>query len=134
MDDSRGIAASGRFLAVGTADVAEDGLVVALRGLARDPARVAALPSEAAVEVLGLLRVLEIAVLTRELRGSGTPRPEPVAAIADTWLTADEVALRLKRTRAWVYRQARRWPFARRLTRRTLLISERGLTAWMSRR
>ena len=87
-------------------------------------------------QILGLLRSIEVMLIARQVRDTLTPIPSIVASkeAPDTWLTADEVAGRLKRTRAWVYRQARRWPFAKRPSRKTLLISERGLTRWMEHR
>lgn len=88
-----------------------------------------------AIEILGILRSIEILLLARRIR-TLVPLAEPLAATepTDSWLTPDEVAARLKRTRAWVYRQARSWPFAKRPSRKTLLISERGLARWMEHR
>jgi len=88
-----------------------------------------------ATEILGILRSIEITLIARQIRGlirsaQSTGATEP----PDSWLTPDEVAARLKRTRAWVYRQARSWPFAKRPSRKTLLISERGLARWMEHR
>ena len=87
-------------------------------------------------QILGLLRSIEVMLIARQVRDALAPVPSIVAAMEapDAWLTADEVAARLKHTRAWVYRQARRWPFAKRPSRKSLLISERGLTRWMERR
>ncbi|NOT33992.1 MAG: hypothetical protein HOP12_07470 [Candidatus Eisenbacteria bacterium] len=94
----------------------------------------AVVPAEVIPELLGVLRLIEVRLLARQL----TPRPEAASAHEasppDAWLTADEVAVRLRRTRPWVYRQARRWTFAKRPSRKTLLISERGLTHWMQHR
>ena len=87
-------------------------------------------------QILGLLRSIEVMLIARQVRDALAPFPSVAAAVQtpDTWLTADEVAARLKHTRAWVYRQARRWPFAKRPSRKALLISERGLTRWMDHR
>jgi hypothetical protein len=54
-------------------------------------------------------------------------------SVSDGWLTPAEVALRLRRTRAWVYKRAKSWPFVTRPSRKTLLISERGLDRWLER-
>ncbi len=91
-----------------------------------------AVPVESIPETLGILRAIEFRLLTQSLRPAEL-EPRLPQDHGDTWLTADDVAMRLKRTRAWVYRQARRWPFAKRPTRKTLLISERGLTHWLQR-
>jgi excisionase family DNA binding protein len=50
-------------------------------------------------------------------------------------LTAEEVAARLKVTRGWVWKQARKGalPFARRIGRK-LVFDEAGLGRWLSRR
>ena len=53
---------------------------------------------------------------------------------SDRLLTAEEVAERLQRSADWVYRQAKYWPFTRRLTRRTVRFSEAGLTRWLELR
>ena len=52
----------------------------------------------------------------------------------DRLLTAHEVAARLGTSREWVYRQARRWPFTRRVARRALRFSEAGFARWVERR
>ena len=52
----------------------------------------------------------------------------------DQLLTAEQVAARLGASEAWVYRQARRWPFARKLGRRCLRFSETGLDRWLANR
>lgn len=52
----------------------------------------------------------------------------------DRWLNAQQVAAILGRSVAWVYRQAKHWPFTRRVTNRTLRFSERGLARFMAGR
>lgn len=97
--------------------------------------RRAALPAYEVPEALGLLEQMKAALLAS---GSGSgDRVDPAAVEAppeaDQWLTAAEVASMLRRTRAWVYRQARRWPFAKKLGRKTLLISKPHLERWVQR-
>jgi hypothetical protein len=94
----------------------------------------AELTSAEATEILGLLRTIELTLLARQIQSLMPARPTTAADPEDRWLTPDEVAARLKRTRAWVYRQAQRWSFAKRPSRKTLLISERSLTRWLERR
>ena len=88
-----------------------------------------------AAEILGLLRSIEFTLMARQIQGL-IPLVHPVEGgePTDKWLTADEVAVRLKRSRAWVYRRAQWWAFAKRPSRKVLLISERGLTCWLERR
>ena len=69
--------------------------------------------------------VLELA----EPCGGETPPP-----VADRLLTAAEVAERLGLSLVAVYRQAKRWPFTRRLGRRMLRFSEAGLARWLDHR
>ena len=103
-----------------------------LRRLLDSPAELSSL---AATEILGLLRAIELILLARQIQCLMTSSQPTIGLDRDDrWLTPDEVAARLQRTRAWVYRQARHWPFAKRPSRKTLLISERGLTRWLERR
>jgi hypothetical protein len=51
----------------------------------------------------------------------------------ERWLTAAEVSLQLRRTRAWVYKRAKSWSFVTRPSRKTLLISQQGLNRWLER-
>jgi len=53
---------------------------------------------------------------------------------ADRWLTAEEAATRLNVTTGWIYRHAEKWPFARRLSRKNLRVSEAGLLRWIAAR
>jgi hypothetical protein len=85
-------------------------------------------------ELLGRLRAIEARLVRRLDQAVPAARTESVPSSPEAWLTADEVAARLRRTRTWVYRQARHWPFAKRPSRKTLLISERGLSSWLQRR
>lgn len=74
-------------------------------------------PREALLELLGdKVRVA----------GPGTP--------ADRLLDADEVARRMNVSVAWVYRQARRWPFTKRLAKKAVRFSESGLEKWLTAR
>jgi hypothetical protein len=96
------------------------------------------MPLDAIPRALGSLRSLEVALLARQFGGTASPQPDSqpgTAALSndDRWLTPGEAGVILRRDKRWVYRQARRWNFAKRPTRKTLLISERGLRNWMQR-
>ena len=66
-----------------------------------------------------------------ELRGSAsTPAADPT----DCYLTADQVAARLDLSVQQVYRQAKRWSFAKELSPKALRFSEAGLNRWLERR
>ncbi len=100
-----------------------------------DSARVAELTPEQALDGVEALAVLR-AVLAERARGGASPARVEVGARqaeADRLLTAQEVAELLRCSVAQVYRQARRWAFARKLGHRTLRVSEAGLRAWLAR-
>jgi predicted DNA-binding transcriptional regulator AlpA len=95
-----------------------------------NPARVAELaPGEAAgllVELSALSAML--AVRARDERSATARRraPDP-----EELLTPEEVAQRLQKSLRWVYRSAGRWPFTRRLGRKTLRFSRAGFEAYL---
>ncbi len=126
--------AMGSVEGLGRTDASVD-LAGILNRLVADPTRVTELPAESLPHLLGLLRSIELAVWARALTaGPSSSGQVEEKSTPDVWLTADEAATRLKRTRTWVYRQARHWKFAKRPSRKTLLISERGLTRWLEHR
>jgi len=92
------------------------------------------IPADEIPGVLGLLRTIEITLLAKQLRARSPAPAIQEETPTDRWLTAEEVACRLRRTKGWGYRQARRLPFAKRPSRKTLLISESGLVRWMDHR
>lgn len=105
-----------------------------------DPGRVAALtPGQAldAVELLGgMLAVARVAAVEPARGGGGSPARVEAGvgqSAVDRLLTAGEVAEMLRCSVPQVYRQARRWTFARKLGHRTLRVSEAGLRAWLAR-
>lgn len=104
-----------------------------------DPAALAELTPEQALDAVeqlaGLLAVARAAVAERARGGTSPARVEMGAGqgAADRQLTAQEVAEVLRCSVPQVYRQARRWAFARKLGHRTLRVSEAGLLAWLAR-
>ena len=63
-----------------------------------------------------------------------TPAAPDSATDGDRLLTAEEVAHLLGVTKRWVQRRARRLPFARRISARSVRYSEAGLRRWMTNR
>jgi predicted DNA-binding transcriptional regulator AlpA len=105
-----------------------------LRELVSDPRLLSELtPAEAATMIVELAS-LQAAVAAR-LRATADGVP-PLSADTDSdrLLSAADVAGRLGRSIDWVYRQAKHWPFTRRLTRRTVRFSEAGLLRWLATR
>ena len=70
---------------------------------------------------------------TRESGKAGSDR-ESGSAVTDRWLTPDEAAEILREPRAAIYRRAKHWHFARRISRKKMLISETGLNNWLAAR
>jgi predicted DNA-binding transcriptional regulator AlpA len=63
-----------------------------------------------------------------------TPPAHDSSADTDRLLTAEAVAHLLGVTKRWVQRRARRLPFARRISVRSVRYSEAGLRRWMTNR
>jgi len=63
-----------------------------------------------------------------------TPAAHDSSADVDRLLTAEEVAHLLGVTKRWVQRRAKRLPFARRISVRSVRYSEAGLRRWMTNR
>ena len=105
-----------------------------LRDLVADPRRAHELSGAEAAALLIELASLQTVVAARL---SANPTATPASnsdSDTDRLLTAEEVAERLQRSVDWVYRQAKHWPFTRRLTRRTVRFSEAGLQRFLTAR
>lgn len=63
-----------------------------------------------------------------------TPSAHDSMTDSDRLLTAQEVAHLLGVTKRWVQRRARRLPFARRISVRSVRYSDAGLKRWMTAR
>ncbi len=48
------------------------------------------------------------------------------------WLSVEEAAAKVGRSPRWFYRNAKRLPFLKRLSRKVLLVSEAGMMRWVS--
>ncbi len=109
-----------------------------LQDLLADPSRVRTLTSREVAAASSDLaqRQLELTALQlalqdrlRVVSASGAASGPP--AQRDRLLTAEELADRLRTTVRYVYRNASKWPFTRRLGRKKLLFSEAGLTRYL---
>jgi hypothetical protein len=107
---------------------------VSLDEVERDLASIGSLPGEARRRVT--LRCLTIIGAC----AAGGPDPEgvtPTAAAAEAandWLTADEAACLLKKPRKWLIRHHRELPFARKVSRKTILFSRASALRWVETR
>ena len=105
-----------------------------LRELVADPRRAFELSAAEAAALLIELASLQ-AVVAARLSTNPAAGPASISdSDSDRLLTAEEVAERLQRSVDWVYRQAKHWPFTRRLTRRTVRFSEAGLQRFLGQR
>ncbi len=105
-----------------------------LRELVADPRRAFELSAAEAAALLIELAYLQ-AVVAARLSTNPVASPASISdSDSDRLLTAEEVAERLQRSVDWVYRQAKHWPFTRRLTRRTVRFSEAGLQRFLGQR
>jgi predicted DNA-binding transcriptional regulator AlpA len=100
-----------------------------------DPSLARRLPRETALALLANLSVVQAALVARILaEPAPTLGAHPGSAESDRLLTPEETAQRLGQTRRWLYRHAETLPFARRLSRKALRFSERGLERWLAAR
>lgn len=76
---------------------------------------------------LPALIALAVARLSTETAPAVQPAPEP-----ETWLSVQEAAAKIGRSPRWFYRNARRLPFVKRLSRKVLLIGEKGMSRWIA--
>ena len=79
------------------------------------------------VDVARLEAALLAALLVANQGMAQSPTPEP-----DRLLTPDEAARLLGTTKTWLYRNAPKLAFTKRLTRKTLRFSENGLRKYLS--
>jgi len=93
-----------------------------------DPASIALGEIPAALTMLASLQITLAARLV-----TAPAQPEAAPEDDDKWLTAQEVALALRKSVKWVYRRAARLPFARRLDNRSWVFSKKGLERWLGR-
>lgn len=107
-----------------------DGLT--LTQLLAEPARARDLPSETARNLLLQLAPLQEALRLRALASADGNGQLDGPAAEDRFLTPKETARLLGVSLHWLYRHAKRLPFARRLSRKCLRFSEAGLMRWQA--
>lgn len=105
-----------------------------LRELLGDARRVDEMTQAEAAAALVKLASLQAAVAARLRAAPGSALMEATPPENDRLLTAEDLAKRFGRSLDWVYRQAKHWPFTRRLTRRTMRFSEAGMLRWLGAR
>jgi hypothetical protein len=102
----------------------------------QDPKRLAGLSEELLTALLArcgaaqgiITAALVTAGLSKRIRPEAEPDPKTKV------LNVEEAVEMLHVKRRWLYRNAGRYPFIRRLSRKKLLISEKGLREWLASR
>jgi predicted DNA-binding transcriptional regulator AlpA len=94
------------------------------------------MPLPAVPSLLAEIARLQASLVARLERAPiETAEPVPVQALeSERLLAPPEAAALLGVTVSWLYRHARRLPFARRLSRKALRFSEPGLRRWLATR
>ncbi|MHB8382328.1 MAG: hypothetical protein ACYDC3_08300 [Candidatus Binataceae bacterium] len=102
--------------------------------LIANPALALTLPPATAAVLLGRVGIATAALQARLLAAVVEQNKPSVASEPEKMITVAEAAERLRRVPRWFYRHASQLPFVRRISRKTLLISEPGLAKWLERK
>jgi hypothetical protein len=106
-----------------------------LEQIVAEPERAAQVSVEQIPALLAQLASVQVVLLSRlALLPNGNPSQGPVATPEDRYLTADEAAAILRRSRRWLYRHKKNLPFVRCISRKVILFSEAGLRRWAAAR
>jgi hypothetical protein len=110
--------------------------VPSLDDIAREPRCLAALERNSLLTLLMRTAVVQSA-LTAQLAsvdGRGADSRESAPDTDDQMLMVGEAAVMLRRKPQWIYRNAARLPFVKRITPRSLLCSKNGISRWLATR
>lgn len=102
--------------------------------VAADSERVADVHPSEIPALIGEAEALRARLWARLQAAAPTPPPRQTKARPETLLTVQQAAERLAVTTRWLYRNAGKLPFTRRLSAGTLRFSEQGLERWMAAR
>ncbi len=106
--------------------------VPTLDDIARDPGCAGGLSARTLAALQGRTAAVLTALAAAALAATETAQEARASrpAAGDRTLNADEIAAELGQTRRWVFRNARKLPFVRRISRKALAGSEAGLRRW----
>ena len=111
--------------------------MTSIDGLLKHPNRVSEVPAGEVPELLVRLGALLAALAARQAasasNGNKVLQVEPTNN-RDRNLTADEAAKMLGMKKSWLYRHSGKLPFTRRLSRRAIRFSEKGIRRWLETR
>jgi hypothetical protein len=113
-------------------------LIPTLDEVARDPSRAAGLPVDALAGLTARCAAVQAALAAAQVAvfmdvKATLRRPNGEVPADDRMLLPAEAAALLRRKRRWIYRNADRLPFVRRISRKSLLCSENGIKRWLER-
>jgi hypothetical protein len=111
--------------------------VPSLDDIARDPRCLSALERASLSALLMRNAVVQSALVAQLASVEDSGNPSKQSSPADThdqMLTVDEAAAFLRRKPQWIYRNAERLPFVKRITPRSLLCSKNGISRWLAAR
>lgn len=91
------------------------------------------LPVKEIPAALAMLTAWELRLMDRMREKEPPAKPEPVPRKPDRMLTATEAAEKLRRSRTWLYRRAKKLPFAKPLDNRSWVFSENGIDEWLAK-
>jgi len=69
-----------------------------------------------------------------EVPAHTAPRTSLIVKAADDWLTPDQATHLLKKPRHWLVRHHQELPFARKVSRKTILFNRLGALRWLETR
>ena len=107
--------------------------VPSLDEIARDP-RCAAALGRPVLNALLMRNAVAQSVIVAQLSQIEAAEQPAATTQEDKMLTVDEAAVMLRRSRQWIYRNAPRLPFVKRISRKSLLCSEAGIRRWLASR
>ena len=105
--------------------------------LVQDPSRVKGLPVEVLTALLARCGAAQ-GIVSAELIMSAASRPNgargarPEIAEDDRMLTVEEASEIARQPRRWFYRNAGRYPWIKRVSRKKMLVSEKGLRRFLA--
>jgi hypothetical protein len=108
--------------------------IPSLDQIASDPECASGLPRATVTALLRRAAVAQSA-LCAELETVAEPSQSIDLLVQDDqWLKPAEAAVILRKTPRWIYRNARRLPFVKKMSGRSLLCSKSGLQKWLAAR
>jgi hypothetical protein len=102
--------------------------VPSLDEIADDPSRLQELPGRTLATLAARTAAIQAALAQQQIQLAAEPLR--TAPASDRTLDADEIAVELGVDRRWVFRYAKRLPFIKRISRKSLVASESAVKRW----